>query len=281
MEQSFDQAISTKSSPIDELARQALARNRCVVTHLMVDLDAVMSVAAYAHLIGRRVKDLAISFVPAGIDKAPSGMVGLDITAGYKGLPFSAFEGVVSLMPLEDRQALRNLVSHVTRHDRGDFYKLEDASLAIGTIGTMIKLLRSSGSSDLEMVELGERIFLSHLSAGRLRVAAERTFEREAQWYGKVVLLPKDRKGPHSSIAYEKGAELVVYQDGHNLGVAARAGSKFHLGKLLEGKIPEGFFVHPEGFLVAWGTKKSPAQTPAPISAEALATLVAEQIKGG
>lgn len=89
---------------------------------------------------------------------------------------------------------------------------------------------------------------------------------------------------PHSvnQVLFEKGVDLIVFRDGNNLGIVRNANVdrpdlsklKPFIKKALEDRRAreefDEWFFHPNGFIVARGTRKHPAKTPSALSEKEL-----------
>jgi hypothetical protein len=81
----------------------------------------------------------------------------------------------------------------------------------------------------------------------------------------------------------ELGCSAQIYSEGYNLGVFRYPGRTVPDLRRLANKLP-GWFIHPAGFLAAWGTKKSPATSwppdGTPQNREELLELLVEEFGG-
>lgn len=261
---------------LSEQLHAALERQeRRVATHLRVDLDAIMSTALWAHLVHCSVDDLDVHFVPAITEQVDSGVVALDIPAGLKGHESSCFEQLLAFAPKEEQEALALFAHHVTLQDRGELLGLP-REVHIGCLGPVIGALKDAMMNDRALLSFGGGLFHAQLTAGReLVLAHEALVQAQQLAEGRVVVLPPNVPRITSTLAFEGGAEIVIFQQELNVGAQRRHDSSVHLGKLLEAVLPEGFFRHPNGWLVAWGTEKSPASDRSPLSALELGALIA------
>ena len=104
---------------------------------------------------------------------------------------------------------------------------------------------------------------------------AKKVRTRLASPHGDAYVVRGNTSGvPVNGILFDRGAALVVFLDGHNLGVVKRDDIEASLDheavhKLVDGE--DGWFFHPNGWLVARGTRKAPAETPSMIEPEDLA----------
>ncbi len=263
---------------ISDLRRELSVRNCRVATHIKPDLDALLSVALWAHLIGMNVRDLILSFIPSG-SPVPEGFVGLDISAGFKGLNSSCFEELLELATPADRAALGLLGAHATKQDQGEVHRLP-RELSIGFFGNCLSTFRKAGWTDQNLVLLGADLFMGALLQGRDRVAAVAALET-AEWHleRRVVLLPSGSGMSVTMAAFEVGAEIAIYEDGANVGVVRTNDGTLHLGELLQGleELTE-FFFHPSGRFVSRGTQKSPAATLGTVNGRRLLELVLQRL---
>lgn len=267
------------------LTEQITAGTRKVVTHRFVDLDAVMSVSFYAHLIGATVADLELRFVPSNEQVFSADEVILDLHApGLKGADSSCFETMLELVYQagfvgeRDYQALLPLAQYVTLEDHDKVYHLE-RQLRVGTLAELVDSMRGHGDADRDIVLWAEKAFLTELESGRSRFKAQQQLLSAAKYSsGRIVVLLEGAPHGASAVAFDAGAEFVIYQDGNNVGVVRRHDSEVHLGALLNTKLPDGIFAAPQGYIVAWGSRWYPAKSPAPFSATELAEMLEEAL---
>gem|GEM_PF-4438138 len=250
-----------------------------VYTHQNVDADAAFSVAAWAYLTERKVRDLDLHFVSSEAD-IPKGVVALDVKSGIKGLDSCCFNKLVSFFG-EDNYTIKTLGKYLTKIDTRGSY---DEGLPPGVFyllpAHILGGLKMTGKSDLEICEWAEGVLLALIAQG---TRTQKSYNSElpanavklAQ--GKVVILPQRSPQYMSSVAFRKGAIAVVYQDGFNTGILKKEGSSLNL-KQLHQKLPDGFYLDHRGFLLAWGSKKFPKTEPSPVTPQDLGLMVAKEL---
>lgn len=153
---------------LDRVLREISAGNRRVVTHTSSDLDSLLSLVLYAHLVGIRVQNLILRRETAALRMAPSGWVPLDVDYGLKGLETSCFATLMNVCAkdgvppeLSDvPQALAGLMTHVTAQDKARTHKLPPG-LRYWTFGAMLTRLKVGQQ---ERHVRGEEKFLRQLS---------------------------------------------------------------------------------------------------------------------
>ena len=247
-----------------------------VYTHQRVDADAAFSVAAWAYLTDRRVRDLDLHFVSSE-DQIPPNVVALDVLKGIKGGKSCCFAKLLPFFGEKKNYHLEVLATYLTKVDNhqkydeglppGVFYLLP-AHILVGLKMSGVpdkELCEWAGLTLIALIAQGERMEQSHNSD--LPMGSEKFAS------GKVVLLPQGSPQYAASIAFRQGAEVVVYQDGFNTGLIRETSSKFDLEAIYR-TLPEGFYLDQRGFLLAWGSKKFPKRHPSPVSARELALKV-------
>ncbi len=255
--------------------------NLPVYTHQRVDADAAFSVAAWAYLRGVRVRDLDLHFVSSE-SEIPEGVVALDVLKGIKGSDSCCFATLLPFFGEETNYNLTTLATYLTKVDNhqkyeeglppGVFYLLP-AHILVG--------LKMQGLPDKQLCEWAELTLLALIAQGE-RTAKSYNYElpmgTERLSGGKVIILPPQTPQYASSTAFRQGAEVVIYQDGNNLGAIRETSSSLDLGEIYR-MLPEGFYLDGRGFLLAWGTKKFPKQTKSPVTAKELAQMAVKLLE--
>ena len=264
---------------------------RWLYTHVQPDLDAAASVWAMRTFVDR---SFDVRFVPASWDGAElrEEDVAVDLDCGIKGTrpngsPGSAFRALMEeYATKEDRSALWWLIEYV---------ELQDTHGAVvrrltpeGTDGRTIGILtgaclnnvllaqKRQFDTDIEWIDYAHPIFDSLLDEGRSRARAQLEADR-AVWYGEhVALLLESDEPTTAGVLFGRGAHIVVCSDGPNLRAVRRHDQHFRLDQdaitaILPEEERDTWFLHPAGFLVAHGTKKSPANIPSKLSPTLLA----------
>lgn len=137
--------------------------NKKVATHFRVDVDNLMSVFFYAHLIGCSYTDLNLQFVQTDSPTIPEGYVGLDLRlAGFKGKETCCFnEMVKALSDEETLLALRSLSEYATMQDKGDYYCLPKV-VQRGSLADQVAGLRGNRWRDGQLLKHFEPVFNAH-----------------------------------------------------------------------------------------------------------------------
>jgi hypothetical protein len=284
-----------------------------VFTHFNVDLDAVASVwAAQEFIPGAREAELV--FVPANWDgELDKGDLAVDITAGGRGMKGeqgpdgtvgSCFALIVARYATEaDQEALRSLVTFVDAQDaHGHAVKwlapeTEESTqtvLADTGINAVLRALQAAHPrNDVLVAERMAEIFSGMLQAGRARQRAAIEADRaELIGGGKVAIVRDNKEFATNAILYERGVQVIVYLDDHNLGVIREGSQTLRmddpaLRAVVEAageEVGDGdgkWFAHPAGFIFARGTRKAPATTPSRVRPEDLAAAAAQLLDVG
>lgn len=242
-------------------------------THQRVDADAAFSVAAWAYLTGKRVSQLDLHFVLSE-DQIPEGVVALDVIKGIKGSDSCCFAKLLPFFGEDKNYVLQTLGTYLTKIDNHQKY---EEGLPPGVFyilpANILSGLKMKGVPDKDLCVWAELTLLALIAQGeRLEKSynSELPPSTEHLMGGKVTILPLNAPQYFSKIAFRKGAEFVVYQDGLNIGILRGHNSSFNLGEVYR-ELPDGFYLDPRGFLLAWGSKKFPKQVPSPVSAKELA----------
>jgi hypothetical protein len=268
-------------------------------THFNIDLDAAASVWAFTRFVGEG----EVFFHPAnwdGREMKEGEDVALDIEAGGQGLKgereadgttHSCFASLVKMhCSASDREALHSLVEFVDAQDRGG-----NAAEVLGVTGTAKKVLSATGINavlrafqalnprdDKTVVEKMGEVFDGLLKTGRSRLAAEEQ-AATAEWVGgEVAIIENATAMSTNGVLMERGAKVVVFVDGNNIGAVRRSDVQLRLDhpavkEVVAGE--EGWFFHPAGFLAARGTRKAPATSKSVVEPQALAGVISCLLK--
>jgi len=278
-------------------------------THFRVDLDAVCSVwAARQFIPGAYVAPVA--FRPANWDGAELGEddIALDIDAGGRGMKgekgehgvvHSCFAMIVAKYASPaDQLVLEDLVKFVDAQDaHGSAVKF----LAPEASREAQKTLTSTGlnavlrafqvsfplhADELVVVRMSEILF-GMLQVGRARQRAVLEADKtEVLDGGKVAIVENAREFATNGILFEeRGVRVVVYVDGHNLGVIRHGDESLRMDHPelravvdAAGETHE-WFAHPAGFLFCRGSRKAPAVNPSAVSPRMLAEVAAKLLE--
>lgn len=271
-------------------------------THKNVDLDAVCSVWAYKYYAIPKDKEVKINFVPASTKKnLKITDIYLDIDGGIKGLKegkdgkiHSCLKQLLKIYaPKEDEQSLEYLVDYIDRVDTYGLWDLvkdlkayDTRIISENTLHGILENLRYSNlpHKDEDICSIFEEICNGALKKGHLRIAAEEEVKRTEFPFGNDIAIIREKKSPFTmGLLFKKGAKVVIYTDGMNIGVVRKDGETFSLKDLLEEeltKIEEGWFFHEHGFLAARGTFKNPAESKSSIDPVKIAEILSKKISG-
>jgi len=249
-------------------------------------------------------RSATVEFRPANWDG--NGMsendLALDMEAGGYGMKgekesdgtvHSCFASIVSQYASPaDQEALANLVRFVDAQDsRGSAVKYlapeasreaQDA-LAMTGLNAVVRALQATHPrNDAMVVERMSEILSGMLQAGRARhrAVAEVSEKAEIRPGGKVAIVTNAREFATNGVLFEDhGVRVIVYVDGHNLGVI-REGSETlrmdhpEIRAVVEatGELSD-WFAHPAGFLFCRGSRKAPAEDPSRVDPRSLAEV--------
>jgi hypothetical protein len=277
---------------------------KVLYTHFNVDLDAAASVWAAREFISG-ARDCELVFVSANWDGAgiDEDAIALDIVAGghgFKGEQYpdgtigSCFALIVKrYASAEDQEALASLVNFVDAQDAHASavnWLAPEASREARTVlgdtglnGVLRALQAVHPRNDALVVERMSEIFSGMLRAGRARRRASVEADRaELIGDGRVAIVRDAQEYATNAILYDRGVKVIVYVDGHNLGVIREGSVTLRtddpaLRAVVEAageEVGDGdgkWFAHPAGFIFAWGTRKGPATYPSRVRPEDLA----------
>jgi hypothetical protein len=280
-----------------------------VYTHKNVDLDAAASVWFAQNFIIDPPRSAELVFVSANWDGTGMGDedMALDIRAAGRGIKgYQLSDGTVGscldqlvteYAPRFAQDALRSLVEFVDAQDaHGQAVKrlapeagryAQTVLADTGLNGVLRALQAQHPGDDKLVVELMSEIFFGMLKVGeaRQRAAAEAN-RAELIGDGRVAIVRDKREMATNAILFDRGVRVVVYQDGHNIGVV-REGSEtlpmdhpallavIHAAGEEIGDGDGKWFVHPAKFMIAWGTLKAPAASLSRVRPEDLAQAAA------
>lgn len=275
-----------------------------IFTHFVVDLDAVCSVWAARQFIPG-AKDAAVEFRPANWDgnEMTDGDLAVDIPAGGRGMKGEKGEnGIVhSCLALivaqyaspGDQSALASLVRFVDAQDaHGSAVKflVPEASreaheaLAMTGLNAVLRALQETHPrNDAIVCERMSEILSGMLQAGRARQRATAEADKaEILDGGKVAIVVNSREFATNGILFEeRGIRVIVYIDGHNLGIIRHGDESLRMDHAELRAVVEAageqseWFAHPAGFLFCRGSRKAPAENPSKVNPRTLAEVAA------
>ncbi len=288
---------------------------RTIFTHKHPDLDACASVWAARTYI-RGAERLPIHFVSAdwdgrGFGRRPEDLL-LDLSAGIKGerdaagRQHSCFAQLMKRhAPLEEQRALQALVQMVDATDStGNAYLSIAPELtaeharqfsSTGLSAVLSALATGPDVDDWWIVTAMSQIFdgmrKRALAQEKKRAMAKdpRIVKRYTASTGDVACLVTGAQGMNS-VLFEEGPQIrfVIYTspNGSEYGVNRNDLATMldlhntHVQKVLLKAGEAGkWFVHPNGFLLSWGTHKAPAQVPSRVRAEDLAQAYVDYLE--
>ena len=277
-----------------------------IFTHFSVDLDAVCSVWAARQFIPGAA-DATVEFRPANWDGdgMDAGDLALDIEAGGMGLKGEKGDGgivhsclasiVAEHAAPADQAALASLVSFVDAQDsRGSAVKFlvpgasADARevLAMTGINAVLRAIQATHPrNDALVVERMSEIISGMLQAGRARQRAVDEAARAEIVGGKVAIVRDSREFATNGVLFEEhGVRVVVYVDGHNLGVIRHGDESLRMDHPALAAVVEAagetseWFAHSAGFLFCRGSRKAPAACASMVNPSELARVAAKLI---
>ena len=226
-----------------------------IVTHQKVDADAAFSAALLKVLRPHAV----LQFVRADFITVDERSIAVDLSEGsraVKGLGVgSAFGLIVEVMKEIDRpvyNALKNWAKQLNLTDSGKYTR--DGVVLADIVNAWYLL----NFNDLKIVSRAEEMIKGKiLSAKRnheQKKAAETVIIKEG-----IALVPKgiNVKAGH---LFKRGAKAVIRQSkfGQSVMISKKLLEKgISLTEIIS-LLPNGWFVHPQGFLAAFGTVKAP-----------------------
>jgi hypothetical protein len=273
-----------------------------IFTHLNVDLDATCSVwAARKYIPGAQQGEVEFRRADWNGEGMSEEDLALDLDAGGRGWKgekredgkiSSCFGEIIARhAPANDQLALAPLVKFVEAQDAyGNAVehlvpqagKATIECLAATSLNAVLRAFQALyPRDDRKVVEKMSEVLDGILEQGRLRARAVREADG-AQWVGPKVAIIRNATSPMTNgVLFERGARVVVYVDGHNLGVIRAGGESLRmdhpeLRAVVEkaGETNE-WYAHPAGFLYCRGSRKSPATTLTKVNPVELAETVA------
>lgn len=232
-----------------------------LTTHTNPDLDAICSL-----LFTKRSN---ISFVPANA-RGPFLGRPYDIAEGkgvFDGRQHSALASLAEELDLDVHPLLLKEVEE--QETRGC---IKDPRFSLADVLAAVKsFYRKQGLAgskfDRKVLEWAEPLICGiqyQYEEGKKAQAVLRTCQvvRLADCEG--IVYPVDPSPQLGILANAGGFHFAIFHDGMNLGVSRfPKRNKPDLLKL-KGHLPQGWFIHPAGFLAAWGSRKAPATEPPP-----------------
>ena len=252
-----------------------------VITHVSVDLDAVCSVWAYkrAQEHGTRFEMVfkPANWVPETEDDKKA--VILDMDSGLKGDPSCFGEIINKYWPTLKDWPLVDYVNIQDNKGRANEILSKDKKssdiLATATLTAVLVAFKNLYGRDERVLEEMEKL-LDGLSITHQLHKQGVEAAKKAEWIGTVAISRNLNSPVVNGILFGKGAIAVIYIDGPNLGIVKGSeGPSLDIPALIDYiKKEEGWYIHPKGFLVARGTRKSPVTTPSKLDVERIAKII-------
>ena len=268
-----------------------------IYTHIRPDLDAACSVWAAQIFLGP-VYDVRL--VPANWDgsDAEEDAIILDLDAGVKGekssdgAVHSCFAYLVDQhADDEEKAALAPIVEVVEAQDTGRirelYNQLANDPGRLSTLGpylglnSVLRALQDVYKNDLKAIEVFGDVLTGIYAARFERVRAESEADRADEVAPGAFVVRNPKARGVNGVLFERGAKVVVYVDGNNLGavksdqVTGRIDGE-PVRSLTAGE--DGWFFHPAGFLAARGRFKAPASSPSTVDPVELAKAAFESL---
>lgn len=280
-----------------------------IYTHVYVDLDAAFTTALYRDFVAPGQVD-EIVFVPANWSgPVPPDAVALDLNVGIKGRQgedgrvYSAFATVLEMCRPEIRQLFADVAVYVDAQDSGGqplgaLLRNAGVYLPAATASALFSVhsvslqgvlvaLRAAGKTDLDLVEFASTYLRGLHAILSARLTAREEAARCATLHdgGRVAVVRNSANRTLNSHLFESGVEVIVYVDGHNMGLIRKDGCPVRMDHPLIAAVVETageldeWYAHPAGFLFCRGSRKAPAETPSRVSPDDLAGAVAQALR--
>ena len=154
-----------------------------------------------------------------------------------------------------------------------------DVLAATGLNAVFRALQAAHPRNDTLVIERMSEILNGMLQAGRARQRAVKEADRaEILPGGQVAIVTNSREYATNGILFgERGVRVIVYVDGHNLGVIRHGDEQLRMDHpTIKSVVAEAgeaaeWFAHPAGFLYCRGSRKAPAQSPSRVDPRTLA----------
>jgi hypothetical protein len=248
-----------------------------IVTHQKVDADAAFSAA----LLKVLRPHAALVFVRADAEIEDERTIAVDLSNGsraVKGLEAgSAFGLIVQVMKDIDRpvyNALRSWASQLNLTDSG---KTCDDSVVLSDLVNSWRLL---GFNDVKIVARSAELLLGKIQNEK-NFQKQKSSAKSLSINGGVVVIPEETHLKASHL-FKRGAKAVIRQSdcGQCVLISREMQNKGILLNELENLLPDGWFVHPQGFMACFGSVKAPKDyRDSGISLDDLTTVVKTWIK--
>ena len=227
-----------------------------IATHVYVDADAAFSAALLSVLKPKA----QVVFVSADSVIEDARTLGVDLSNGertIKGMNVGSAFGLLVLgmksIDLPVYRALRSWASQLNLTDAGKGCR--DAVV----LAELVKAWRSLGMGDKGCFERAKELIEGKIKTERSNLK-QKELADEVEIKNGVAVISNGAKirGAH---VFNRGAKVLIRESevGHSIMISkemSRKGIKLsELSPLLE---PQGWFIHPEGFLACYGSVKAP-----------------------
>ena len=226
-----------------------------IATHMRVDADAAFSVALL-HVLRPHAR---VEFVRADFCIQAENCIAVDLSRGpraVKGLhPGSAFGLVVNVMRDIDRpvyEALRDWAKQLNLTDSGKHCR-DKVSLA-----GLTSCWKALGFSDMKIVQKAEELVRGKIASHRKHLKQQLAAADVPIIKGVAILGSNVRV--KAGDLFRRGAIAVVRESEIGMGVnlSKQAQSKGILLTQCKILLPKNWFIHPAGFMAAYGSAKAP-----------------------
>ena len=226
-----------------------------IATHMRVDADAAFS-TALLHVLRPHAR---VKFARADSCIKAENCIAVDLSKGpraVKGLhPGSAFGLVVNVMRDIDRpvhDALRDWAKQLNLTDSGKHCR-DMVSLA-----ELTSCWKALGFRDMEIVEKAEELIRGKIASHRKHMERQ-VAATDVPIVKGVAILGSDVRVKAADL-FRRGAIAVVRESEIGMGVNLSKQAQNRGIRLTQCKklLPESWFIHPAGFLAAYGSAKAP-----------------------
>jgi len=275
-----------------------------IIIHDNVDVDAIVSAFIYAEMLRTQgilsvdvitkseaekfdIKEAIVLDMP--VPKNIKAKHHLDHHSKENSHFRSTAEAIQSVFCLPKH--LKYLVELANCCDQAEVIKQKNP-IKLFHISGYINALRQAGHNDKEIIN---KIFVMlHQYMPMLKTLAEAESQagqiKIKSVYGTKYAVAESTNTSINQILFEKGADIIIYKDGNNIGYLRNAETqepnlnllKLDLSAKLKSKnkseeFKEWFF-HPNGFIACRGSRKHPAKTPSVLSLKDLEEILIEAL---
>lgn len=273
---------------------------KTIVTHLNPDLDAITAVWLLVRFGGNEFSKARLAFVPAGerLEGEDQNTVHVDTGLGKfdhhqedrgktdTSAAMLVYEWLVAEGRIKEQEALRRLANEVKDFDhfREYFWPEPTADryeFFLGHVLNGMKLGKHVGSDD-ELVEFGMRCLDGTLIGFKIRVAAEKEFEKGVSFtsrWGKALAVESASSGV-MKLGLKNGYSVVIRRDPESGMIRIKSAPllEINLGgvyeRLMERDPQATWYFHPSGHMVLNGSIRNPKMRPSKLSLEDVIDLV-------